>query len=642
MFNSCGINEEFGVKKNYQVIVVGGGHASSEAALACARLGLKTALLTINLDLIGEMSCNPAIGGSAKGQLVNEIDALGGEMGKNTDKSLIQIRWLNTRKGPAIRSLRAQCDKNLYRVNLQKTLLCQENLELVQIMVTGLKISSDSQILGVTTNLGIDFLAPCVIIGTGTFLNGRIFYGEFTMEAGRGRELSAIGLANSLRETKLEIGRLKTGTPPRLAHDSIDFSKLEMLPRERKGLKFSAFTSLPALAPEKYVDCYICETNVQTHRIIRDNFFRSPMFSGKIEGIGTRYCPSIEDKVNKFPHKDSHRFFLEPEGRKNGEIYVQGISTSLPEEVQWQFLRTIPGLEKCRLVKPGYAIEYDFVLPHQLKPTLELKKIKGLFLAGQINGTSGYEEAAAQGLIAGINAAHQILVRKPFILSRNEAYIGVLIDDLISMDIIEPYRMLSSRAENRLFLRTDNAPQRLFTRGYKLGLLAKERYNRFLKMQDSLEDEIRRLKTTEVMDVSLVNKVLKRKGFPPLHGPRKRNLAFFLTRPEFNYQLLSELFPDWFNCAEEIRYNLEIEIKYEGYINRQARIIERNKCFEEMSIPADFPYDDIVALSIEAKEKLNRFQPNNISQARKVASLRAADLQLLIFKLRAYRENESI
>jgi len=582
--------------RDYDIVVIGAGHAGCETALAAARSGFSTCLFTINLDTIAQMSCNPAIGGLAKGHLVREIDVLGGEMAKVTDETGIQFRMLNMSKGPAVWSLRAQADRVLYRLAMRKVLESQKNLDIKQALVEKI-IAEKGKVQGIITSLDIFYGARIVIVTTGTFLKGLIHIGLENLSAGRAGEFPSVGLSNSLRELGFQMGRLKTGTPPRLDARTIDFSKTEPQYGDDPPSPFSHST-LEITNPQ--LPCYVTYTNRETHEIIRANLDRSPLYSGKIKGIGARYCPSIEDKVVKFAERERHQVFLEPEGLETKEYYANGIPTSLPYDVQVKFVRTIPGLEEAEIMRPGYAIEYDFVFPTQVKHSLETKFIDGLFLAGQINGTSGYEEAAAQGLMAGINAALKLRGREPLILGRHEAYTGVLIDDLVTKGTNEPYRMFTSRAEYRLLLRHDNADQRLMEKGHDIGLLDTEMYQRFLEKKRHIHKEIQRLKKTSIK----------------LDGTDKsESLEQLLKRPEITYEFIDKVSPPEDELSHELKKQVEIQVKYEGYIRRQVEMAERLKKIEKMKIPVGFDYVAVNGLSREVLSKLEEVRPVNLGHA---------------------------
>ena len=636
----------------YDVIVIGAGHAGCEAALASARMGCKTLLLTLNLDNVALMPCNPSIGGPAKGHLVREIDALGGEMGRNIDKTFIQIRMLNTGKGPAVQALRAQADKKLYGLSMKHTLERQPNLDVKQALIEDIsqEINDHFPTLKVRTNTGWVYEGKTVVLTTGTSLAGRVIVGEKSFPAGRAGEFAAYGLSESLRRLGLTLGRLKTDTPPRLDAKTIDFSKTIIQPGSEIPLYFSfeppehvPFPPPNPIYPQakptpwrQQLPCYLIYTNERTHEIIRANIHRAPLFTGVIKGTGPRYCPSIEDKIMRFPEKSSHPLFLEPEGWETNEVYLQGGFTSLPEDVQLAMVRSIPALEKAEIIRIGYAIEYDYVPPNQILSSLETKKIPGLFLAGQINGTTGYEEAAGQGLIAGINAALKVKGKPPLILRRDQAYIGVMIDDLVTKELTEPYRLFTSRAEYRLLLRQDNADLRLTPIGYELGLISKERYEAVERKRELIEWELKRLAKTYLSAEKLTN-LLVEYGLPPLS--QSISALEFLRRPEVNYQLLiqlgfgnPELRPD---CAEQV----EIEAKYQGYIERQQAEVRRLQKVEGKQIPSWLDYDAINSLRYEARQKLNKFRPQTLGQASRIDGVTPADLAILMVYLERARRS---
>jgi len=608
--------------RDYDIVVIGAGHAGCEAALASARMGFSACLFTINLDTIGQMSCNPAIGGLAKGHLVREIDALGGEMAKVTDKAGIQFRMLNMSKGPAVWSLRAQADRVLYRIAMRNVIESQKNLDVKQALIDKIVVE-DKKVKGILTSLGIFYGARAVIVTTGTFLKGLIHIGLEHFSAGRAGEFPSIGLSDSLRELGFKMGRLKTGTPPRIDAKTIDFSKTEAQYGDDPPIPFSHSTEK---ITNPQLPCYITYTNQETHKIILDNLDRSPMYSGKIKGIGARYCPSIEDKVVRFAERERHQVFLEPEGLETKEYYANGIPTSLPYDVQVMFVRTIPGLEETEIMRPAYAIEYDFVFPTQLKHSLETKLIDGLFLAGQINGTSGYEEAAAQGIMAGINASLKLRVQEPLVFGRHEAYTGVLIDDLVTKGTSEPYRMFTSRAEYRLLLRHDNADLRLMDKGYEIGLLDYPVYQRFLKKRGSIQEELERLKKTRMK----------------YDDPNKsETLEQLLKRPEITYKFIDEHSPSDKSLSDEIKRQVQIQVKYEGYINQQMQMAERLKKIEGKKIPQNFDYTSVNGLSREVLSKLQEVKPANLGQASRIPGITPAAISLLMVAIeRLKREGD--
>ena len=613
--------------KSYGVIVIGGGHAGCEAALASARMGVPTALVTLDLEKIALMPCNPAIGGIGKGHIVREIDALGGVMARCIDKTGIQFRILNSSKGPAVQGYRAQADKHLYKKEMRRVLENQELLSLICDEVGELLFDNDS-VKGLKTRSGFELNSRSIVITTGTFLNGRIHLGMNSSPAGRVGEKPSIKLSRSFLDQGFELGRLKTGTPPRLLSDSIDFSQCEIQEGDCDPKPFS-FTTTKISQPQ--VPCYITYTNAQTAAVINRNMHLSPLYSGIIEGVGPRYCPSIEDKIVKFPDRVSHHVFLEPEGLDTNWIYPNGISTSLAEEVQLELVRTIVGLENAEIVAPGYAIEYDFVPPTQLLSTLETKKIKGLFHAGQINGTSGYEEAAGQGLMAGINAALNSLNRTPFTLSRMESYIGVMIDDLVTKGTQEPYRMFTSRAENRLLLRQDNADTRLMGKGHALGLISNKTYNLCLLKKDSVEKEIKRLNTTKVVPNDKGKGLVSKLGITSFKTPT--TLAGLLKRPEITYDQIIKTF-NGASVSKLAGEQVEIQIKYEGFIQRQNQVVAKQKKLENYRIPTNFQYEGIPGLSCEVIQKLEKIRPTTLGQASRISGITPAAVSIVMVMLK--------
>lgn len=613
--------------KKYDVIVVGAGHAGLEAALATARTGLKTAILTLNLDNIGLMPCNPSVGGPGKGHVICEIDALGGEMARLIDRTYLQIRMLNRSKGPAVYALRAQIDKKMYQELAKRVLEEQENLDIVQTLVDEI-IVEEGKICGIVTNSGTKYLGKAVILATGTYLKGKILYGDVAYGGAPNGQFASTKLSRSLIEHGLELGRFKTGTPPRINSRLVDYSVMTIQPGDEDDLGFSQFGSR---FPARQRPCYLTFTTEATHDIIRANLDRSPLYGGVIEGVGPRYCPSVEDKIVKFPDKGRHQIFLEPEGYNTNELYVNGLSTSLPEDVQEAMVRTVPGLENAEIMRVGYAIEYDYIIPTQLHPTLESKKISGLFAAGQINGSSGYEEAAGQGLIAGINAANYILGRPPLILKRSEAYIGVLIDDLIVKGISEPYRLLTSLAEYRLILRQDNADERLAHYGRQYGLLRDEDWEKFSRKQKLAEQGREFLARTKISPAEDINAALENLGTGALQ--ESVSAEQLLKRPEVDESFLTRFLPEFKEYPAIVRKKLEIEIKYAGYIEKQEREIERFNKLEDKILPQNFPYLSQQGLSTEAKQKLDKIRPHSVGQAARIAGVSPADISVLLILL---------
>lgn len=618
----------------YDIIVVGAGHAGCEAGLAAARMGNRTLVLSINLEAVAMMACNPSIGGTGKGHLVREIDALGGEMGKNIDKTFIQSKMLNTAKGQAVYSLRAQADKHKYHQEMKKTLEAQENLELKQAEVVSLEVE-DGRVCGVLTRTNILYRAKAVILATGTFLAGKIFIGSAVYSSGPNGLAPSVELAENLRALGLPMRRFKTGTPARALAKSLDYSKMA----EQKGdEKIQPFSFMNDNIDKDQISCWLTYTNKQTHDIIRANFSRSALFGGQIEGIGPRYCPSIEDKVNRFKDKERHQLFIEPEGLDTEEMYIQGMSSSLPEDVQYDFYRTIPGLENLEIARPAYAIEYDCIDPLDIKLNLENRHIKNLFCAGQFNGSSGYEEAAAQGLMAGINASLLINGKEPFILDRSEAYIGVLIDDLVTKGTMEPYRIMTSRAEYRLLLRQDNADLRLTERSYRIGLATQERFDKVISKKQSVEKERERLKNTKVTPAE-INPLLEQWGTTKVDG--SISLMELLKRPQVSYAGLAAVDNSRPELAQHIVDHLEVQIKYEGYIRKQLQQIEKFKRLEDKKLSENIDYSQIEGLRIEAKEKLEKFRPLSIGQASRISGVSPADINVLLIYLEKHRRRNN-
>ena len=616
--------------EEYDIIVIGAGHAGVEASLAASRMGCKVLLATINIEMLAFMPCNPSIGGSAKGIVVREVDALGGEMAKNIDKTYIQMKMLNTGKGPAVRALRAQADKELYSKEMRKTVENQENLTLRQTMIDEILVEN-GKVVGVRTATHQEYRAKAVIVTTGTALRGEIIIGDLKYSSGPNHSLASINLADNLKQLGLEIGRFKTGTPPRVKASSINYDETEIQPGDEAPNHFS-YTSRDEDYVKDQVPCWLTYTNGHSHEIIQNNLHRAPMFTGVVKGVGPRYCPSIEDKIVRFADKERHQLFLEPEGRNTEEVYVQGLSTSLPEDVQRDLVHSIKGLEKAEMMRTGYAIEYDMVLPHQLRATLETKKISGLFTAGQTNGTSGYEEAAGQGIIAGINAALKIQGKPELILKRSDGYIGVMIDDLVTKGTIEPYRLLTSRAEYRLILRHDNADMRLTEMGRAIGLVDDERWQRFETKKYQFENEMKRLDSIKLKPVKETNEKVAAMGFKPLTDAV--TAKEFLRRPEVSYQDVVEFIgPAAEELDDKIIELIETEIKYEGYISKAMDQVEKMKRMEEKRIPANIDWDDIVSIATEARQKFKLINPETIGQASRISGVNPADISILMVYL---------
>ena len=621
------------LEENYDIVVVGAGHAGCEAALAGARLGLNTIMFTVSAESIALMPCNPNVGGSSKGHLVRELDALGGEMGKNIDKTFIQSKMLNCSKGPAVHSLRAQADKQAYSNEMRKTLENQENLTIRQGEVTKLLVE-DGKITGVKTYSGAIYHCKAVVLCTGTYLKARCIYGDVSNYTGPNGLQAANYLTDSLKANGIEMYRFKTGTPARADKRSIDFSKMEEQFGDKKVVPFS-FETDPKDVQIDQESCWLTYTNNKTHEIIRANLDRSPLYSGNIKGTGPRYCPSIEDKVVRFADKERHQVFIEPEGRYTNEMYLGGMSSSLPEDVQYAMYRTVPGLENVKIVRNAYAIEYDCINSNQLKSSLEFKKIKGLFSGGQFNGSSGYEEAASQGLIAGINAALSILGKEPLILDRSEAYIGVLIDDLVTKENFEPYRMMTSRAEYRLLLRQDNADLRLTKKGHEIGLISDERYERLLEKEKQIAAEIERVSNVNVGANKKVQELLEKYGSTPLKSGT--TLAELIKRPELNYEVLADIDKNRKELSDDVIEQVNINLKYEGYITRQLKQVEHYKKLEGKLLPDNFDYNTVSGLRKEAQQKLNKYNPRSIGQASRISGVSPADISVLLVHLEQMR-----
>ncbi len=624
------------VQESYDVCVVGGGHAGCEAALSCARLGLETILFTISMESIAMMPCNPNIGGSSKGHLVRELDALGGEMGVNIDHTFLQSKMLNSSKGPAVHSLRAQADKIEYTLRMRKVLENTDHLTLKQAEVTELLVK-DGALYGVKTFSGAEYFCKAAVLCTGTYLKARCLYGDVVMHTGPNGLMAANHLTDSLKANGVELYRFKTGTPARVDRRSIDFSKMQEQLGDERVVPFS-FTTNPEDVQIDQVSCWLTYTNEETHEIIRQNLDRSPLFSGVIEGTGPRYCPSIEDKVVKFADKDRHQLFLEPEGLHTNEMYISGMSSSLPEDVQHAMIHTVPGLEHAKIVRNAYAIEYDCIDARQLKPSLEFKAIAGLFSGGQFNGSSGYEEAAAQGLMAGINAARRVQGKEPVVLDRSEAYIGVLIDDLVTKESHEPYRMMTSRAEYRLLLRQDNADLRLTKKGYEIGLISKERYEALLEKERLIEEELKRVEKVYLGATPPVQELLKAYGSQELSNGV--SLPELIRRPELNYEVLAPVDEGRQSLPEDVREQVNIRIKYDGYISRQMKQVKEFQRLENKKLPQGFDYTKIKGLRIEAQQKLNALQPVSIGQASRISGVSPADISVILVFLEQMKRSE--
>ncbi len=621
----------------YDVVVVGAGHAGCEAGLASARLGCRTCVLTLNMDNVALMPCNPAVGGPAKGHLVREVDALGGEIGLNTDRNSIQMRLLNTAKGPAVHALRAQADKKFYQAGMKQVLERQPLLDLKQATVERLLVEQ-GKVCGAVTSTGARFEARAVVLTTGTYLKGRIIIGDLSYPGGPNGQFPSVGLSDSLIDLGLRLGRFKTGTPARVDGGSIDFSRMMIQPGDEKTHNFSFMSDV---THREQLPCWLTYTTEETHRVIRENLYRAPLYTGSIQSMGPRYCPSIETKVVRFSDKPAHQVFIEPEGRNTTEMYVQGMATSLPEDVQLAMLRTMPGLEKVEIMRVGYAIEYDYLIPTQLTLWLEAKDLPGFFAAGQINGTSGYEEAAAQGIMAGINAALYVKGGDPFTLTRADAYTGVMIDDLITREIDEPYRMLTSRAEYRLLLRQDNADLRLTDKGYRIGLVSAERYKMFEKKKNLIEEEKDRLERTMVPVTEEIKKVLKEMNSAAL-PQQGASLAGLLRRPEVGYGQLLRLPLIQPELPGEVREQVEIQIKYEGYIKKQQAQVDRFRRLEEKKIPRELDYGQVKGLRLESREKLEQYRPESIGQAARLAGVTPADISVLLIHLEQKKRGKKV